>query len=745
MVKNHYNRIGNNTAMILIKRSLILVGITLLFATYTYSQKRDITLEDITTNNTFVPKSIETMVFMADGTSFAAVADSGKSIVKYDIATGNKISKILDLTKFPDIKIDKIEGFEISADDNLYLIHTNRNKIFRRSFTANYYTYNDGYHELLPLTDKLQLDGAKVSPNGTLVAFAWKNNLYLKKLRYATESAITIDGAQDSIVNGVADWLYEEEFKVTRAFEWNATSTELAFVRFDETKVKLYSTTTSNTSATNSNFYPSVKEIKYPMAGEQNPIVSVQVFNVANKTVKEMNLGKSSDIYVPRILWNSTGDKLAVARMNRLQNQFDLLLYNSASGVPSTIFSQTSETFIDPEMCKSIEFPADGKSFVITSEQDGYNHIYSYNLIGIKQAQITTGSFDVTDYYGYNATKREVYYQAADESPLRRNIWAATIDGKSKRKLSTLVGTNNAAFNTNRNFLIINNSSTTSPSKYALCNVAGKELRELQNNMAVLEAAKDVSILPKEFFSFKTSGGTELNGWLVKPSNANDGQKHPLVLMQYSGPNSQRATDSWEIGWEQYLASKGFVVACVDGRGTGARGAAFRTCIYQKLGKFETEDQVETAKYLGAKEYIDGSRVAIWGWSFGGYMACNAATNGGGTFKIAIAVAPVTNWKFYDTAYTERFLRRPRDNERGYEQNSPYYQAQNLQGRLFVIQGMEDDNVHFENLTEYADQLIANGKQFDMFVYPKQRHSLKGGNTRLHLYNMMSDYLIKNL
>lgn len=729
----------------LFKNILLAAGVLVISGFPIVAQKGEVTLEDITIKHTFVPRGIEDMVFLNDGLSYAAIADSGTSIVKYDIVSGKKIVKLLDLSKHKELDIKEIEGFEVSADDNTYLLYTNVVRGFRRSFVANYFTYNCSTHELLPLSEKKGISAAKLSPDGYLVAFAWKNNLYLKKLRFETESAITNDGAKDSIINGFADWVYEEEFGMTRAFEWNSNSTELAFIRFDESNVKSYSFETSNNKDGLENFYTSIETVKYPKAGEANSEVSVHVFNVNNKTIKEMNLGGNKDIYVPRILWSSTPDKLAVVRLNRLQNQFDLLLFNSASTSYSTIYAETSESYVDADMAKSIDFLPDAKGFLISSEQDGFNHIYFYNITGIKQSQITTGAFDITTYYGFNPLKREVYYQAADDSPLRRNVWAVTLDGKSKRKLSIEEGTNSAEFNSKFGFYLLKYSSVKKPTQYSVYNSTAKKVRVLEQNNEIEERVQSRNILPKEFFTFKTSGGVVLNGWLVKPLNYNDGSKHPLVLMQYSGPNSQEVVDSWEIGWEQVLASQGYVVACVDGRGTGARGTDFRKSTYLKLGKYETEDQVEAANYLGAKEYVDASRIAIWGWSFGGYMACNALTNGNGTFKVGIAVAPVTNWKFYDSVYAERFLRRPRDNERGYTQNSPYYQAQNLHGRLFVIHGTTDDNVHFQNLTEYANQLIVNGKQFDMFVYPNRNHFINGGNTRLHLYEMMTQYLTRNL
>ncbi len=731
--------------MNLVRFSLLMVGVLTISSSALFAQKSEVTLEDITINHTFAPRGIDEMVFLNDGLSYAAIADSGTSIVKYEIASGKKISKLLDLSKYKELNIKEIEGFEVSADDNTYLLYTNVVRGFRRSFVADYYTYNCSTHELLSLSDKKGISAAKLSPDGYLVAFAWKNNLYLKKLRFETESTITEDGAKDSIINGFADWVYEEEFGMTRAFEWNIASTELAFIRFDESKVKSYSFETSNNKSGSENFYPSIETVKYPKAGEANSVVSVHVFNVNNKTVKEMNLGSNKDIYVPRIVWSSTPDKLAVVRLNRLQNQFDLLLFNSASTSSSTIYTETSVSYVDADMAKSIEFLPDGKGFLITSEQDGFNHIYYYNITGIKQNQVTTGKYDVTSYYGFNPLKREIYYQSADDSPLRRSVWAASLDGKSKRKLSVEEGSNSVEFNPNFGYYLLKYSSVNTPTQYAIYNASAKKVRTLEENSELAASLQSFHILPKEFFTFKTSGGVLLNGWVVKPQNYNDGAKHPLVLMQYSGPNSQEVVDGWEIGWEQVLASQGFVVACVDGRGTGARGADFRKSTYLKLGKYETEDQVEAANYFGAQAYIDPARIAIWGWSFGGYMACNALTNGNGTFKVGIAVAPVTNWKFYDTVYAERFLRRPRDNERGYTQNSPYYQAQNLQGRLFIIHGTTDDNVHFQNLTEYANQLIANGKQFDMFVYPNRNHFINGGNTRLHLYEMMTQFLKRNL
>jgi len=458
-----------------------------------------------------------------------------------------------------------------------------------------------------------------------------------------------------------------------------------------------------------------------------------------------MTITDDKEYYIPRIRWTHENGKLGVFKLNRLQNQFDLIIANTATGITRSIFTHRSKYYIAENVLNNLTFLSDGKHFIYVGEMDGYNHIHLYSMAGMKIRQITNGKWDVTNFYGFDENKKTIYYQAAEKSPTQREVYSISLDGKRKKKLTQSIGTNNAVFSSSFKYFINYFSNTTTPTLVSLNNQSGKQIRILEDNADFNSKVSSYRLSNKEFFSFTTPDEIKLNGWMVKPLDFDGSKKYPVLMTQYSGPNSQEVLDEWSIGWEQYLASKGYIVACVDPRGTGARGEQFRKCTYMQLGKLESNDQIEAAKYLSSLDYTDEARIGIWGWSFGGFMTCSCLSKGDGIFKVGIAVAPVTNWKYYDTIYTERFMRKPQENPKGYEENSPINMAKNLQGRLFLIHGSADDNVHFQNTVEYVNELIKANKQFDMFVYPNRNHSIYGGNTRMHLYQMMSDYLIKNL
>ncbi len=710
------------------------------------AQKKNVTLEDLNKNYTFRQAGIQDLHSMADGINYTTLEENSK-IVKYSYQTGKVVDTIIDLAKLKDCPIENISGYSLNADGTKAMVYTNVEKIYRRSFKADYYIVDIKRKEIIPLSKGSKQQAAIFSPGGDLIAFVKDNDVYIYKVRFNTETRVTEDGEYNKIINGIPDWVYEEEFSFNNAMAWSPNSTELAFIKFDESEVKQFSFPLykgSNPTYDDYELYPGEYKYKYPKAGQDNAKVSVNVYNVKNRTTKIMDMGEG-DYYIPRIKWSYEEGKLGIFKLNRLQNQFDIYLANSASTVCKSIFTDRNKYYVDENVLDNVTFLQDGKHFIYVGETDGYNHIYLYSMAGMKLKQLTTGEYDVTEFYGFDETKKMIYYQAAKESPTQREIYAVRLDGKKEIKLSSQKGTNNALFSTNFKYYINTFSSTTTPTEYTLHDQSGKQVRVLEDNAALNKLVEDYNISPKEFFTFKTSEGVELNGWIIKPLNFDASKEYPVLMTQYSGPNSQQVLDNWALGWEQYLASEGYVVACVDPRGTGARGEEFRKCTYMQLGKLESNDQIEAAKYLGSLDYCDASRIAIWGWSYGGFMSCSCLCKGDNTFKVGIAVAPVTNWKYYDTVYTERFMRKPQENPKGYEDNSPINMAADLTGRLFLIHGTADDNVHFQNTMEFVEQLVQADKQFDMFVYPNRNHGIYGGNTRMHLYKMMSDYLKRNL
>ena len=714
---------------------------------FSFAQKQTVSLEDITAKGTFYAQSVRGLTSMSDGIHYTVLED-GKRIVKYQYSTGKKVADMFDLDLLGDkSKIKRIEGYEFNGDETKLLIYTNSEHIYRHSFKADYFIYDLKYKELKPLSEGGKQQIASFSPNGEMVAFVRDNDLFLSKLKFGTESAITNDGEFNKIINGMPDWVYEEEFAFNKAYDWSPDSKEIAFIRFDESHVKefafpLYKASYPNNEAYS--LYPGEYKFKYPKAGQDNSLVSVHVFNIKNRTTKTMDVGDETDLYIPRVRFTKTEGKLGIIKLNRHQNYLQLMIANTASGVCNTVFTDRNEYYIGEDVLDNLQFLEDGKHFVYVGEMDGFNHIYLFTMAGRKVRRITSGQWDVTAYLGYNAATRMFYYQAAAQSPMQREVYAIRNDGKKKVKFSTLEGTNTAVFSKGFKYYINYVSNTATPTLVTLHNGKGKQIRVLEDNKALNERVAQFEISKKEFFSFKTSEGVELNGWMVKPLNFDENKKYPVLMTQYSGPNSQQVLNRWGIGWEQYLAAKGYMVACVDPRGTGARGEAFRKATYMKLGKLESDDQIEAAKYLGSLPYVDASRIGIWGWSYGGFMT-SLCLSKSDVFKVGIAVAPVTNWRYYDSVYTERYMRKPQENQRGYDDNSPINLVDNLNGRLFLIHGTADDNVHFQNVMEYADRLVQAGKQFDMFVYPNRNHSIYGGNVRNHLYRMKADYLFRNL
>lgn len=691
------------------------------------------------TSGGFRPHVMAELYSMNDGERYTMLSEDGTKIISYNYSTGAAVDTIFDVAKAKNCHLKSIAGYEFDPTEKRILIHTEKTPIYRRSFTTTYYVYHIGHNELEPLSksDEPQ-QMAQFSPNGRMVAFARNNNLFIKKMDFGTEMAVTTDGVKNSIINGTPDWVYEEEFGLNRCFEWSVDSKMLAWVRFDESAVKQFSFDIYNSPYDESYTY------KYPKAGETNSSVSLHVYDIETRTTRTMDCGTGNDIYFPILHWTSDANSLAVVRLNRRQTTLDLLSVNPRSGVAVKLLSESDKIYIDYENYTHLQFNADN-SFVAMSERDGFRHVYLYNANGTVRKQLTSGKWDVTDFYGYDGKTQTLYLQAAIKAPSQRHV--CKVDKKGKLVvLDEREGTHSvAAISKDMKYVVERFNNTVTADCFSLYNGKGKHLRTIIDNKALQDKVESYNLPEKEFFSFTTSENVLLHGWILKPVNFDENRVYPLVMVQYSGPDSQEALNRFKLDWEYYLSQNDYVVACIDGRGTGAKGREFRTCTYLRLGELETKDQIEGAKYLGAKHFIDADRIAIWGWSFGGFMALNCLTYGNGIFKAGISVAPVTDWRLYNTAYTERFMATPDENDLGYSSSDLIAKAGQLKGKLLLCHGTADDNVHFQQAMLYTNALVEAGIQFEMQIYPNKNHSILGAKTRHHLYTRFNDFLKKNL
>ena len=723
------------------KRFSLLFGLTLL-VNFSFANL----LYDIL-DGKYKVKSVEIPRSMADGENYTLLVNN-KAVVKYNYKTGATQDTLFSISRLKNSALKQISGYEFSPNEAKILIYNNVKYRYRRTFSADYYIYDIKRNELTPLSGNGPQEVPLFSPDSRYIAFARENNLYMRKLEFDTEMPITSDGQFGSILNGTPDWVYEEEFEQTRYFEWSPDSKLLAFVKFDETKVPQYSFTKYLSKSENKdelNLYPDFYSYKYPKAGQNNSIVSVCVYDDYYKSIKTMKFGEDDgEFYVPRIKWTNSVDQLAIFKLNRNQTYLDMYYANPRSTISKLILHQEDKYYTDYENIDNIQFTSDNKFFFLLSEKDGYRHIYQYQINGIPLKQITKGNWDVTDFYGFDEMQQTVYYQSAEVSPLQRDVYAIDLKGKQTR-LTDGKGTHTATFNAPFTLFNDNASTLKIPNILSLKTSKGTTVRTIENNSKIAVDFKALNLREKDIFSFITSENIKLNGWMIKPTNFDANKKYPVLMVQYSGPNSQEVQDKWKVDWEYYLATQGYVVVCVDGRGTAARGVEFRKCTYMQLGILETKDQVETARYLAQQSFIDKERIGIWGWSYGGFMTLMSMTTGEKIFKAGIAVAPVTDYRFYDSAYTERFMRRPQENFKGYDLSSALQRADKLEGRLLIIHGTADDNVHAQNTMLYIDKLVSADKQFEMQLYTDKNHSILGKQTRHHLYTRMSEFLFKNL
>ena len=704
-----------------------------------------LTLSDIS-GSSYMPDSYSSVRPLNDGESYACISDDSKQIVRYSFQTGKKLSVLFDVAKAEGSSIKKIDGYILSPNESVILIQTETSPRFRRSKKAVYYIYDVKNGTLVPLSKGGPQEQPIFSPDGHVVAFARDNNLFLVKLLFNnSESQVTKDGQPNAIINGIPDWVNEEEFSTARSFDFSADSKMLAWVRYDETHVPQFSIPLykgMKPEKQDNALYPGQFVYKYPKAGQPNSKVSVQTYDIKSHVIRTMDLPMDTDSYVPRIKFTSVPDQLAIVTLNRHQNQMNLFIGNARSRVCRLALKEESEHYIREDSYQQLSFS--DNHFAMLSDRSGYRHLYWFSSTGQLLKQITSGKNEVVSYYGYDPLTRSFYYSAYDGSPLRTAVFRTDMNGKTK-KLTTTQGDNSAIFSKSYKYFLHTCSSLTTPPVTSLCNKEGKTITTLVDNSELKNKLSQVAMPVKEIFSFRTSEGVELNGWMMKPSDFQPDKKYPVVLYQYSGPGSQEVKDSWDAGFlpgglfESYLNSMGIIVVCVDGRGTGGRGAAFEQSTYLHLGQLESRDQVETALYLGTLPYIDKNNIGIWGWSYGGFNTLMSMSEGRPVFKCGVAVAPPTDWRFYDTVYTERYMRTPGENGEGYNLG-PLHHADQLQGHLLLCHGTADDNVHYQNTAEYAEALVQAGKDFDMQIYTNRNHSIRGGNTRTHLFQRIASF-----
>ncbi len=699
-----------------------------LFGTLTFSGQ-EITLDKIYSGY-YRSNGIAGIASLKNGENYVVIEPSG--IAKYSYKTTEKVGNIVD---------GSFESYIFSDDESKILLLKESEPIYRHSFLGKFDVKDLKSGIVISLNNGNFIQEPTFSPDGSKVAFIADNNLYYQDLNSQKITKITSDGQKNAILNGLADWVYEEEFGHARQYEWTKNSDAIVFIKSDESAVpEMY------IPIYNKQLYPSEMRFKYPKAGETNSTVSAQLYRLDNGKVIALDLSGFKNYYLPNVFRTAKADEIFLISSERTQNASDVLKVNTKTGKVTRLFTETDEKWVDTDNV-TLEFLEDN-SFIWGSERDGYRHLYWYSADGKLKRQVTKGNWEVTDYYGYNPKTKEVLVQTTEKGSINKVVSRINIQNGKSVIISNPEGNNRANFSGNYQYFIETSSTAARPFTYVLKDGNGKKVKELQNNDQLLQKLKADNMVTREFFTIPNEAGDQMNAWVMKPKNFDPNKKYPLFMFQYSGPGSQSVSNSWDGGnglWFNHLVQQGYIVACVDGRGTGYKGTKFKKSTYLNLGKYETEDQITAAKWFGKQSYIDADRIGIFGWSFGGYMASLALTKGADVFKMGIAVAPVTNWRYYDTVYTERFLRTPQENPKGYDENSPTEFAKLMKGKFLLIHGTADDNVHFQNSLEFSEALIQNKKQFEFMAYPDKNHGIFGGNTRPQLYQKMTDFILQNL
>jgi dipeptidyl-peptidase-4 len=712
-------------------------------STIAFSQDKAIKNSDIWLKGMFRQDYVWGLKSMNDGIHYTTLDRSkdGLHIVKYAYKNGEVVDTLFSTS---DLEKDDFlfSGYSFSNDEAQLLLKTEVEQIYRHSTKEYNFIYDLESGELTKLPSDVKQKFATFSPQGDKIAYVAENDLYIYDIESGETTQATEDGEKNKIINGGTDWVYEEEFAFDKAFFWSPDGKYIAYYRFDEEHVREFSM-----AMYQGNLYPEDYKFKYPKAGERNSNVQIKLYNVKSgdsKKIAETN--KPYTEYFPRVKWTKDPNLVAIQSLNRHQNHLKILTVNAKDGDVNIVYEEKNDTYIS--ITDDWTFLKDGKSFIMSSEKSGFNHLYKVSLKDVEAKAITQGNWVVTDFYGIDEESGYLYYRSAEQSPMKRDVYRIKLNGEHKQKISSQDGWNTPSFSEGMKYFINTYSTANSPNYITLNNANGDEIRVLKDSENLKNRLKEYALSNKEFFSFKTEKGHQLNASIIKPIDFDSTKEYPVLISIYGGPGSQTVTDEWGGGnymWHQMLAQKGYIVISVDNRGTGARGVDFKKSTYKQLGKLELEDYIETVKYLEKQDYVDDERIGIWGWSFGGYMSSLAITKGSKYFDAAIAVAPVTTWKYYDSIYTERYMQTPEENEAGYENNSPINFTSNLQGNYLLVHGTADDNVHFQNTAEMINALVRSDKQFDLYVYPDRNHGIYGGNTRNHLYNKFTNWLEENL
>lgn len=727
-------------------KKIVILVISICIATQGFSQKKKLTLEQIWGSGEFSAKTVSGFHPMNDGEHYAKMDwDSGYKynvLRQYDYKTGKMQGTIAEEGWLkPENATNNLElgGYQFNSDETQLLVMNEVENIYRHSFKARYALLDRKTRKTNYISHEKGMHPA-FNPKGNKIAWVRDNNLYLIDLNNMKETAITTDGKKDEIINGAVDWVYEEEFSMSSGFSWSPNGEKIAFFRFDETKV------TEFFMPIYGGLYPKNETFKYPKAGEGNSLVTVWVYDLESKKTIQVDVGQVTDQYIPRIFWGNGDDDLFFFRMNRLQNKVELMKADADNGKSKVLLIDTSPDYVD--LYDDVTFLNDG-SFLWSSEKSGYKHLHHYDKNGKEIRQVTMGKFEVADLVGIDEKNNRIFYTSLETSPLDRNLYEIGIDGKNKKRITWAEGTNSvSAFSKNWKYFLNTNSTINSPYVVSLMDSTGKTLRILENNEKLMRKMMEYDLAPAKFLEVVTSEFLPLKGFIMVPSNFDEKKKYPVLQYVYGGPGSQQVLDVWKGGyyfWFNYLAQNGYIIMCVDNRGTGGRGESWKKITYRELGYYEIIDQIEVAKWLKKQPFVDSSRIGMFGWSFGGYMSSLAITKGAAEFKAAIAVAPVTNWRYYDNIYTERYMGLPKDNPNGYDDNSPTSHVDKIKGNFLIIHGTADDNVHFQNSVEMVDAMIKKNIRFDSEYYPNKNHGIGGGKTRLHLFTKMTEWMFKNL
>ena len=719
------------------------LGFLLLFIisfTVATGQQKQINLEEIW-SGAFRTQGLDELRSLKSGKQYAVLnynQSSGESSVDvYDYLSGEKVNTLVSSSEIKDANY--FLTYTLSKDETKVLLATDLQQIYRRSTLGTYHVYDVNTKKAI-LVSEHKIQEPVLNPAGTKVAYGYNNNIFIKNLTTGRTTQVTQDGLKNSIINGITDWVYEEEFAFVRAFEWNNDGSKIGYIKFDEAKVPRFSM-----DVYGKGLYPKQQVFKYPKAGDPNALVSLHVYDLKTQKTSNVDLSEYNNYYIPRIKWTQQTNVLSVQTTNRKQNTIDLIFVDASKNQTSLVLQEKDDAYVD--ITDNVTFFKDN-SFIWTSERDGWNHIYHFNKNGTLKNQITKGPWEVTNYYGYNPKNNTIYYQSTENGSINRGVYSVNVKGKNKKELSVETGTNRASFSKDYSYYINTFQSATTPSIFTLNDSnTGSVIKQIKDNAALATKVAGYKMSEKEFSTISINGN-DLNMYTIKPLDFDPSKKYPLFMYQYSGPGSQNVANKWNGSndyWHQMLVQQGYIVVCIDGRGTGLKGRDFKKVTQLALGKYEVEDQITAAKKLGALPYIDANRIGIWGWSYGGFMSSNCLFQGSDTFSMAIAVAPVSSWRFYDTIYTERYMTTPQENASGYDTNSPMYHVDKLKGKFLLVHGSADDNVHVQNTTRLVAALVQANKQFDWAIYPDKNHGIYGGNTRLHLYTKMTNFIKNNL